>query len=392
MNERVVKQCEIMSDRELVIHLTIDRENFDASFLDIVNAELEKRGVSLDAYLNNVHVAQDDEEGESCEIDQAIEKVRSDFPLWSILTITNCLDDVWVLQKEYNQWLVHHYEDDAYTESFFYKTEEQVKSTLKQFLALEEWSVDETHDLNRWRSVFQSRSPAFLIKIISDLGDVLHTVKTPVFSEDQKGQLALLVPLSLEKEAKEKVAETQSKLEQLYDQAEHLAEVGDWEQELKIYDLLSELVPDNLAVHYNRGQVYFEQGQLDDAVESLIEAMVLGLPEISGQVNLKARRRNRAIGMVNPLLSLAMSAFQSNSSSQVGYPDYLDDVEMLLLRIREQYSENTRVLLGLAIIAEQKNEITTAIQHYRDMLEIEPENEPAQAQLAYLEQAEVDGR
>jgi len=392
MNERVIQQCEVMSDRELVIQRTIDSENFDQSFLDIVDSELKKRGLSVKGFINDVHVAQDDEEGESCTIDQGVEKIRSDFPLWSILTVTNCLDDVWVLQKEYNRWLVHHYADDVYVESFFYETEEQVKSMLKRFLALEEWTVDETHDLNRWRSVFQSRSPAFLIKVISDLGDILHTVKTPMFSQDQKGQLALLVPLDLEKEAKEKVAETQTKLEQLYDQTEHLAKVGDWEQELKIYDILSELVPDNLAVHYNRGQVYFEQDRLDEAAESLIEAIVLGLPEISGQVNLKSRGAGRIAGMVNPLLSLAMSALQSNSPGQVGYSDYLDDVELLLGNIHDQRPENIRALHGLAIIAEQKNETAEAVGHYRDMLVIEPQHEAAQAQIAYLEQADGDAR
>ena len=384
MNDQIIQQCAVMSDRELVRTLTIDRENFQKTFLVIAESEREKRALSIENFIDDVHLAQNDEEGESCSINQALAKVHSDIPLWSILTITNCLEDAWVIQREFSQWLVHHYVEDGYTTSFFFDTTEQLKSTLRRFLSLKFWSVDVSYDLNTWKPIFQSRSPAFLNKIISELGDISHTVKTPLFSQDQKGQLVLLVHPEFEKQAQEIVDNNHTKIEQLYDRAEYLAKTKNSEQELRIYDILSELVPDNLAVHYNRGNVLIELERLDEAVESLIEAIVLGLPEIGDKIDLKPRRGSGVAGSVNPLLSLV--ALSQENNEQLHYPDYIDDIEILLQHISEQLLENTRILHGLAIIAEQKNDIAAACQHYRDMLAIDPQNKVAQTHLAYLEQ------
>ena len=384
MNDQIIQQCAVMSDRELVRTLTIDRDNFQKTFLVIAESEREKRALSIENFIDDVHLAQNDEEGASCTIDQALAKVHLDIPLWSILTITNCLEDAWVIQREFSQWLVHHYVEDGYTTSFFFDNTEKLKSTLRRFLSLEFWSVDVSYDLNTWKPIFQSRSPAFLNKIISELGDISHTVKTPLFSQDQKGQLVLLVHPEFEKQAQEIVDNNHTKIEQLYDRAEYLAKTKNSEQELRIYDILSELVPDNLAVHYNRGNVLIELDRSDEAVESLIEAIVLGLPEIGDKIDLKPRRGSGVAGSVNPLLSLV--ALSQENNEQLHYPDYIDDVEILLHHIREQRPKNTRILHGLAIIAEQKNDIAVAGQHYRDMLAIDPQNKAAQTHLAYLKQ------
>ncbi len=384
MSDRVIQQCAVMSDRELVRTLTTDRKNFQETFLVIAESEREKRALSIENFIDDIYLAQDDEEGEPCTIDQALAKVHSDIPLWSILTLTNCMENAWVIQREYRQWLVHHYVEDGYLTSFFFQTTEQLKSTLRRFLSLESWTVDVSHDLNTWKPIFQSRSPAFLNKIISELSDILHTVKTPLFSQDQKGQLVLLVHPECEKQAQEIVDRNHTKIEQLYDRAEHLAETENSEQELRIYDILSELVPDNLAVHYNRGNVLIELDRLDEAAESLIEAVVLSLPEIGDKIDLKPRRGSGAAGSVNPLLNLLVLSQKNNDP--LHYPDYIDDIEILLQHIREQRPKNTRILHGLAIIAEQKNDIAVACQHYRDILAIDPENKAAQTHLAYLKQ------
>ncbi len=384
MSEQVIQQCAVMTDRELVRTLTIDRKNFQETFLVIAESEREKRALSIEAFIDDVHLSLNDGEGASCTIDQALAKVHSDISLWSIITLTNCMEDAWVIQREVSRWLVHHYVEEGYATSFFFDATEQLKSTLRHFLSLELWTVDVSHDLNTWKPVFQSRSPAFLNKIILELGDILHTVKTPMFSQDQKGQLVLLVHPEFEKQAQEIVAENHTKIEQLYDRAEHLAETENAERELRIYDILSELVPDNLAVHYNRGNILLEQELLDEATESLIEAIVLGLPEIMDKVDLKPRRGGGVASSVNPLLNLLVSSQTNNEPLR--YPDYIDDIEILLQRIREQRPENTRILHGLAIIAEQKNDIAVACQHYRDMLAIDPQNKAAQTHLTYLEQ------
>ena len=119
MNDQIIQQCAVMTDRELVRTLTIDREKFQETFLVIAESEREKRALSIETFIDDVHLAQNDEEGESCTIDQALAKVHSDISLWSILTLTNCMEDAWVIQREVNRWLVHHYVEEGYLTSFF---------------------------------------------------------------------------------------------------------------------------------------------------------------------------------------------------------------------------------------------------------------------------------
>ena len=92
MSEQVIQQCAVMTDRELVRTLTIDRENFQETFLVIAESEREKRALSIEAFIDDVHLALNDAEGASCTIDQALAKVHSDISLWSIITLTNCME------------------------------------------------------------------------------------------------------------------------------------------------------------------------------------------------------------------------------------------------------------------------------------------------------------
>ena len=48
MSDRVIQQCAVMTDRELVRTLTIDRKNFQEAFLAIAESELKKRALSIE--------------------------------------------------------------------------------------------------------------------------------------------------------------------------------------------------------------------------------------------------------------------------------------------------------------------------------------------------------
>jgi len=389
MNQAIVQECAALDDVALVRVLTVDKEQYGASYLDIAMREMEKRALILSDMMNQVQWAYNDGDAVDVTIEQALAHVDAECPIWSLQTIKNCIGDAWVIQKEHRRWLVHFYESDTYRFSFFYETLVELKATLKSFLLLDVWDVSDSHELDHWKPIFQTRSPAFLTKIVADLDreDILHTVKTPLFTQDKKGHHILTVPQYHLKDGERLVAHAQEELAKLYDQAEQLAKRDEREMEQKVYDLLIQLVPDNPAVHYNRGQIWMEMGQVDEAVEALGEAIVLGLPEIPEKIKLNAKRGalSRMAGSVNPLMSLVVLTQQSGQAEEkaIEYPDYIDDCEMLLMRILEQHTHNIAVRHCLATIAELKNDVVTARKYYGEILEIDAQDEAAKANLAY---------
>lgn len=394
MSDAIVRECAVLEDVALVRVLTVDKEHYDAPYLDVAQQEMEKRGLLLSDVVNDVYIAGQDDDGETVTIARVLERVDTDWSLWSLLTIENYIGDSWVIQKEHSRWLIHFYEGDAYRFSFFYETVVQFIDLLKRFLSLEVWEVEDSHELNHWKPIFQTRSPAFLTKIVSDLDrdDILHTVKTPAFTHDKKGEYVLAVPRYHVKEGEQVVAHAQQELAKLYDRAEHLAQGGDREQELKVYDLLMQLVPDNPAVHYNRGQMLLEMEKVDDAVAAFGEAIVLGLPEIPEQMKLNAKRGglSRMAGSVNPLMSLVVLAGQTNrpKDTPVEYPDYIEDCTLLLERILERHVDHIPARHCLATIAELKNDIVLAKKYYGEILALDADDEAAKANLAYHDAGE----
>jgi tetratricopeptide (TPR) repeat protein len=394
MNQSVIQECASLEDVALVRVLTVEKEQYDTPYLNVALREMENRGLVLADVINDVHMARNDDEGEDVTIAQALEQVDVDGSLWSLLTVGNCIGDAWVIQKEYSRWLVHFYEGEGYRFSFFYETPAQFKDILKLFLSLEPWEVEDSHELNNWKPIFQTRSPAFLTKVVADLDreGVLHTVKTPLFTHDKKGEYILTVPRYHVKDGERLVAHAQEELAKLYGQAEHLAQGDDREQELKVYDLLIQLVPDNPAVHYNRGQMLIEMGHEDDAVVALGEAIVLGLPEIPDQIRLNAKRGggSRMAGSLNPLMSLVVLAHQSNrpKDTPIEYPDYIDDCVLLLERILDQRPDSIATRHCLATIAELKGDVVVAKKYYGEILKIDADDEAAKANLAYHEAGE----
>jgi len=394
MSDLIAQECAALDDVALVRVLTVDKPNYDDAYLEVATQTLEKRGVFLNDVINQVEVAYNDSEDEGVTVAQALDRLDGEWVLWSLLTFRNFIGDAWVIQKEYSRFLVHFYEGDVYCFSFFYDTLAQLKDTLKLFLSLDAWEVADSHELTNWKPIFQTRSSAFLTKIVADLDqeDILHTVKTPLFTHDKKGTFVLTVPQYHLKLGEQVVAHAQDELAKLYDQAERLAGAEDRDKELAVYDLLIKLVPDNPAVHYNCGQILLEMGQLDAAVQALGEAIVLGLPEIPEQMKLQAQRSglSRVAGRVNPLLSLVVLAQQNNrpDTKPIEYPDYIDDCELLLGGVLAQVPEHVPARHCLATIAELKNDVEKAKTYYCEILEIDADDDAAKANLAYHQ--EVD--
>ena len=390
----IALQCENMSDRELVRAFTLDREDYTDQLREEARRELVRRGIDPAGFLDQVKVGLNGREEETCTIAQARAKLADEAPLWVVRAFTNCLEESLVLQRESRRWIAHHYVDESYEKSFFIETRKEIEELLARFLYLRSWRsfTDRAFDLDRWEVLIASNSGVYIEKITAALDEsgVPHTVRTPVFSGDQKGQLTVLVPKEYRAAAGETVSATAREIRALYDRAARLAEGDDREEELEVYDLLAHLVPDHAAVFYNRGSVLFELGRFEEAADSFIEAVSAGLEALASEGKSDARRASGPtggmggmIGLVGVLFNRARPANPARKHWR-GYPDFIDDAELFLLRILEEVSGKVEILHCLATISRLKNDMAGAAEHYRSILCLEPSDEIARAHLDEL--------
>ena len=120
-------------------------------------------------------------------------------------------------------------------------------------------------------------------------------------------------------------------IDDFYHQAESFDEDGDAEEELRIYDQLFELVPDDETVAFNRGVIQFDLGKYEDAAESFI-----------------------------------VSAFNRNDD------DIRDDSEDYLNQILEELPENLSILHSLASLAMENGDGELIEKFYSRIIEIDP--------------------
>ena len=360
----IIQRCYAMNDQELVSALTLDKAEYSDLFREIASRELAQRGVKLSGFLNSVEVSLNNQEEEVCTIDQALSKLKQDVSFWDMWIFTNCLDESLVFQKESLRWVIHHYCDEKYEKSFFIGTQEEAEKLLSRFLYLEDWKdfIDLAYDLDAWEVLVESKSHNYIRKIatVLDTYEVLYTVQTPIFSQDQNNFSAVLIPEEYMETSKEIVTEIESKVRDLYTEASKLAEGDDPIKELEIYNMLIQLVSDDPMVLYNRGSILFELGHYEEAVDSFSEAVSIAAEEIDTEVKLRLSSLSRA------------------------YPEFIDDAEIFLIQILEKMPQHLKILHCLASISMLKNDPASAEERYSRILSIEPSDRIAQLSVSHL--------
>ncbi|HAA73666.1 TPA: hypothetical protein DCE37_00915 [Candidatus Latescibacteria bacterium] len=133
-------------------------------------------------------------------------------------------------------------------------------------------------------------------------------------------------------------------------------------------------MPDHAAIAYNRASTLFEYGDLDGAVDGLLEAMSIGIPEPDLSYYKAARG------------GLVQMAFPSKH--EIRYPDYFLDIETYLHKVEAQRAEGVPLLHGLAPLARIRKDDAAALGYYTRILDLDPEDHTALTNQALLESQE----
>jgi len=377
-----------MGERELLRAVTVDRHENSDRFYQIALGVLEKRGMSLQQHVDRVRVRLDDGEESTVSVEAALLRLQEELALWQSLVFTNCLDDVFVLQRELRGWTAHHYADEAYGQSYFVGVSDRARDLLALFLRLEDWThlAGEGHHLDNWITVAASDSPELIQRAATDLdaADIPHTVQTSVFFPGGEDAMAVRVPPEFSGEADDLLDEADESVEDLYEQAEDMARQGNLTGELEIYDTLVTEDPENPAVRYNRGNVLLELRQPEAAADCLIEAVALGMKSVKPDLHPGGGRGLTGLTGIIGALFRKLSSAPEDRPSPPRYPDFIDDAEMLLDQLSGQLPTSTKVLHCLAAIARLRNDAAAAEARYRRILELNPEDKVAYFNLGYL--------
>ena len=392
--EAIAHQCAAMHDQELVRALTLDKTEYSDEFRIQAMRELAQRGTPLESFLDLVAVQRESGVEERLTLTQALALSRDEVPLWSLRIFRNILDESLVLQRELQWWICHHYHGDEYKKSFFVQSPQALQEILQLFLRLEEWEhlLEVAYDLDKWTTIEKSNSREYIGQIAADLyrGEVPHTVQTPQISQDREGLLALLVPPEYLDKTEEVLGKAAENLQDLYHRATLLAAANKLGEELEVYDLLIQANPTNPAVFYNRGSILLELGRQQEAAESFIEAVSLGIEEAEREARLNAGRGSRGAG---GMFGLAAKLLKKNIPTAdegpvaAPYPDFIDDAELFLQQLQESIPGDKKILHCLASISRLKNETGRAEERYNAILALEPTDPIARFYLGYAHAA-----
>jgi tetratricopeptide (TPR) repeat protein len=378
-------------DEDLVRGLKLDRADYESAYLDSIAAELARRKVDPEAFVDRVEVSHNAAEPAHCTIAQALDKPSEDFPLWHALAFTHYFGATLVVQRELRSWLVNAYEGQVYTYSFFIADRATLLDLLRRFLTMGNWDelVGQSYNLDSWKPLLRARSGRYVQKVAEVLADADQpfTVQTPVFTGDQRGQLALLVP---DRPPAETILhQLQDHLLDLYAQAEMALSENALSRELTIYAELADYGLNNPAVYYNLGSALAESGRYPKAATAFIEAASLSLAELDAQVHFQARKGPGGLGGLFGMVGMLVSAFKSDdqqaATAQREVPDHVEDIELQLLRLLDHLPQDLQILHSLAAIAAIRHDVPRAVERYRQILALAPADETAQSYLAEQE-------
>ena len=375
-------------DEDLVRALKIQKADYEAQYLASIAAELNRRDVDIAAFVDKVELSINAGETSHCTIAEALAHVNDDFPLWHALSLTHYFASTLVVQRELDHWLVNAYVEDTYEYSFFVPDQQALRELLNSFLSLADWEqhIGETHNLDTWKALLRTRSARYIQKVAEALaGEDLHcTVQTPVFTRDPRGQLALLV--AAVKPAETALHKLEDQLLEFYDQADEALADNALTREMDILGKLADYGLNNPAVYYNLGSALSESGRFPEAAVAFIEAASLSLTELDTQVQFQSRKGPGGLGGAFGMFGMLVSVFKPDAEKSADVlrevPEHVEDIELQLIRLLDHLPRNLQILHSLGSIAAIRHDVPLALERYRSILALDPDDETAQLYIA----------
>ncbi|MCK6622283.1 MAG: hypothetical protein HUU32_06495 [Calditrichaceae bacterium] len=352
------EQCSQMSDRELVRAATIDREEFNEQFLEIIAGELRDRNIDLAGVAEPVKLRFNDQVERALAIEEALAELKRELTARDSWSLTNYLEETLVIQKDAAGFLLHYYFEEQYHNSFLLNSFDTLAQTVRQFCRFEDWYENIEHDfyLDDWSVLVSSPSRDYIdiIAAALDKSGVRHIVRgsSPGWAEwipmgrGSSSSLNILIPREQGGAAERVLDEIEKTIEALHRQADALAEKGDLPKELEVYNYLAKLQPDDEVVFFNRALILFDLERYPEAASSFIQAVINGIAA-----------KHLAV---------------------------VEDSKTYLQEILQKIPPEPEILHTLASFSLEEEQPAEAEKYYRMILDLKPGDEIAHLNLGYL--------
>lgn len=352
------EQCSHMSDRELVRAATIDREEFNEQFLEIIAGELRDRNIDLAGVAEPVKLRFNDQVERALAIEEALAELKRELTARDSWSLTNYLEETLVIQKDAAGFLLHYYFEEQYHNSFLLNSFDTLAQTVRQFCRFEDWYVNIESDfyLDDWSVLVSSPSRDYIdiIAAALDKSGVRHIVRgsSPGWAEwipmgrGSSSSLNILIPQEQGSAAERVLDEIEKTIESLQRQADALAEKGDLPKELEVYNYLAKLQPDDEVVFFNRAIILFDLERYPEAASSFIQAVVNGIA--------------------------------------AKHLTVVEDSKTYLQEILQKVPPDPEILHTLASFSLEEEQPAEAEKYYRMILDLKPDDEIAHLNLGYL--------
>lgn len=382
--DEIAKQCESMSDEELLAALTVDKQEYSADFHKAAEIELRNRNVQLSKIKNTVRVKINDQNEETVTIEMALAKLNQDISLFDVLSFTNCLNETLIFQKESHCWVGHYLYKNKYEASFFIESPQTPEEILSLFLNLQDWNA-------KVEKEFQLLDLVVLVSSDSDdyiesVSNLLAKLKIPSIVKNvnltrihlrpswpqiyDENSTKILVPRDYLGSAQKALTEMEHRIDNLHKQASELAQSGDIQRELSILSQLAKLVPNDETVLFNRGVILFELGRYKEAADSFIASLAnnhnyVELFEDSIQyLKQIAEKLPEDVGILHNLATFSKSKGEDNKTVEQYYR------KILLIKPTDALAH-----LNLGYLYYEQDDDISAYHHFMEYLELEPESD-----------------
>ncbi len=375
-----------LEDGALFRALTLDRAQYQPSFLTAARAEAQRRSLDIEGQIERAAFYVESTPETILHIDQILDHLRGEWPQWQIRTIRHCFNHALAIQRECHSWSLHHYIGEAYQASFFLPTRSAMCTLVEDFLSFRDdlHATEPRYDLDSWYTVLSVPSARYLMQLADRLHDsgIPHTVQTPTLSGDASHRLSLRVPIGEKRAARDVLRALEAEVRALYAAAQDAFAAQDARRELEQYAALTAFGLNNPAVFYNLGVALIETGRHAEASAALIEAISLWLSALDAPV---LSAQNRSQGVLGSVLGMLQGerATGGSAAERRELPDGVAAAERWLMHLRTYLPESVDILRALGATAAVRNDHESAELHYRALLQLCPGDVEA---VRYLEE------
>ena len=376
MSEEILKPISIMTEDELLLVLTVNRENFNDEYKTKVADELVKRGINLEEKFRTAKYKLNLQEVEEVDVTAVYEKISLLKNSLDVLYFINYMNEHYAVQKNKNVFVVHHHSPKYGYSSFFLDNETKLKNSLQNFFALNNWLPEGVEVIEHWETFAESTSSEYILKLaqLKDESNINYCVNSAqlVRFNSFKSPYSIILPVEEMPEAEAVFEKMEQLKENLHKKLEEAEKKEDVDLQLKILTELESITPEDPIVYYNQAQLLDAKGDYQNASNALIESFNIemsngAVDDIEDIENYLVSVLDKVENKLNILHCLAtIFAFQGDVENSIIYYKKIIDLD--------ETDAMAHLHLGHHYYSHTEDDDSVRI-HFNKYIELEPESE-----------------